>query len=242
MFQDPPRTGSDPRLSEQVAYYRARAPEYDLWALRAGRWDRGRAVNRRWFREVRALETALADFGPRGNVLELACGTGQWTERLSQYADRLTAVDAAPEAIEINRARAHGVPIRFVPADLLSWRPQERFDVVFFSFWLSHVPPNRFARFWAMVADALAPGGRVFLIDNARSDVAARVDPEDPGPDASSVVRHLSDGRRFRVWKVLFTPQELEAKTASLGWKLRARATGPFFQHASGGLAKPGSS
>jgi SAM-dependent methyltransferase len=234
MSQDPPRIGSDPRLREQVAYYRARAPEYDQWALRAGRFDRGRTVNRRWFREVRALEAALADFGPRGNVLELACGTGQWTERLSGYADRLTAVDAAPEALDINRARSHGVPVRFVLGDLLSWRAQERFDVVFFSFWLSHVPPNSFARFWAMVADALAPGGGVFVIDNARSDVAARVDPEDRGPDAFSVIRRLSDGRAYRVWKVLFTPQELEARTASLGWKLRARATGTFFQHASG--------
>jgi SAM-dependent methyltransferase len=221
-------------LGEQLAYYRARAPEYDRWSLRRGPFDRGRETNEWWFAEVEALRAALDAFGPRGRVLELACGTGQWTAHLARYADSLTAVDAAPEAIQINRARLDGLPVRHVQADLFEWRPSEQFDTVFFSFWLSHVPPERFEGFWDMVRSCLAPGGRVFLIDNLRSEAAAEIDPEAPGPEAGSVVRTLGDGRRFVVWKVLFTPEELVTATRALGWDLDVRPTGSFFLYASG--------
>jgi hypothetical protein len=36
-------------LEGQLAYYRARADEYDDWFLRRGRHDRGPEWNRRWF-------------------------------------------------------------------------------------------------------------------------------------------------------------------------------------------------
>ena len=82
-------------LREQIAYYRAR--EYDEWFLRQGRYDRGPELNRRWFDEVAEVRQALAAFNPTGHVLELACGTGLWTEPLLRQAARITAVDASPE-------------------------------------------------------------------------------------------------------------------------------------------------
>lgn len=57
--------------------------------------------------------------------------------------------------------------MRFIQADLFAWEPDRRYDVVFFGFWLSHVPPARFGSFWALVADCLKPQGRVFFADDA---------------------------------------------------------------------------
>jgi hypothetical protein len=54
----------DELLAEQVAYYRARAAEYDATAAVD---DASRAT----------LLEALEAFAPQGRVLELACGTGQ---------------------------------------------------------------------------------------------------------------------------------------------------------------------
>ena len=133
------------RLDEQLRYYRARAPEYDAWALREGGFARGPRERAKWFADIAKLERALDRFHPSGRVLELACGTGQWTERLTRYADRLTAVDAAEEALDLNRRRV-GDGVRYIHADMFSWEPAETYDVVFFSFWLSHVPPERFGR------------------------------------------------------------------------------------------------
>jgi hypothetical protein len=53
--------------------------------------------------------------------------------------------------------------VRFVEADLFTWEPDRRYDVVFMGFWLSHVPAERFESFWALVAAALAPRGRMFF-------------------------------------------------------------------------------
>ena len=218
------------RLDEQLRYYRARAPEYDAWALREGGFERGPRERAKWFADIAKLERALDRFHPSGSVLELACGTGQWTERLTRYADRLTAVDGAEEALELNRRRV-GDGVRYVHADMFSWTPTETYDVVFFSFWLSHVPPERFGQFWSLVRTALAPDGRVFFIDNLASPEAAALDPEHPGPDEGSVVRHLSDGRAFRVWKVLHRPKQLVAELNKLGWDAAAHRAGHFFLH-----------
>ena len=218
------------RLDEQLRYYRARAPEYDEWALRDGRFDRRPHERAAWFAAVAKLERALERFHPSGRVLELACGTGQWTERLVRYTDRLTAVDAAEEVLELNQRRV-GEGVRYIHADMFSWQPDETFDVVFFSFWLSHVPPERFDEFWHLVRSALAPGGRVFFIDNLATAEAAALDPEHPGPEEGSVIRHLSDGRAFRIWKVLHRPKQLEAELSRLGWDAAAHRAGRFFFH-----------
>ena len=132
-----------------------------------GFYGRGDTHRTKWFAEVAVLAKALTDFAPRGDILELACGTGWWTEQLVRYRDSLTAVDASPEVIAVNRVPLPSSGINYVQADLFNWRPERNFDTVFFSFWLSHVPPERFGGFWETVKACLNPGGRVFLIDSS---------------------------------------------------------------------------
>ncbi|MGH8315570.1 MAG: class I SAM-dependent methyltransferase, partial [Steroidobacterales bacterium] len=87
-------------LDDQIAYYRARAGEYDQWWFRAGRYDRGAEFNAQWHAETAAVETALdAWLAARkpAHVLELACGTGLFTRRIAPRVLQLTAVDASPE-------------------------------------------------------------------------------------------------------------------------------------------------
>jgi SAM-dependent methyltransferase len=181
-------------LAEQIAYYRTRADEYDAtYPLDVQADADGRAQ----------LLTALEEFAPYGRVLELACGTGQWTVELARHATTVTAVDAAPEALAICRRRVSAAAVHLVEADLFSWRPRERYDVVFFSAWLSHVPPQRFDDFWALVADCLTPGGRVFVIDELPA--AAVVERPVPGQPAPAVRREVATGPAFRA--VTCTPQ-----------------------------------
>jgi len=92
-------------LQSQLDYYRARAQEYDEWFLRQGRYDRGPELNRRWFEEIGQVRDWLSGWGDLGDVLELAAGTGLWTEVLLAQSRSIHCVDAAPEVIEINRAR-----------------------------------------------------------------------------------------------------------------------------------------
>ena len=222
-------------LSQQLAYYRARAGEYDDWWFRTGRFDRGPDANAAWLAETAALEAALERFGPRGEVLELACGTGLQTRHLVRHADHVTAVDGAPEVLELNRARLaeHGAgtaPVTFVEADLFQWRPPAgAFDACVFSFWLSHVPADRFAGFWEMVGSALAPGGRVLLIDSRRAPRSkARDHAIGPG-DSPAERRRLNDGREFEIVKRYYEPGPLAAELARLGWRSELHTTDEFF-------------
>ena len=84
-------------LSEQRRYYEARAPEYDDWWFRRARYRLDTEAEASWFADVAELDAELERFDPRGDVLELAAGTGNWTRHLVRHADRVTAVDAVPE-------------------------------------------------------------------------------------------------------------------------------------------------
>jgi demethylmenaquinone methyltransferase/2-methoxy-6-polyprenyl-1,4-benzoquinol methylase len=188
-------------LADQVDYYRRRAGEYDATA----------------YPDVEAAREQIAglvaEMGATGDVLEIACGTGLWTEALARTAGTLTAVDAAPEVLEIARGRVPAAD--FQVADVFSYRPGRRFDVVFFSAWLSHVPADRFEEFWETVAGLLADGGRVLFIDE-HVDEAGK---EAYVADRDEVVeRRLNDGTTFRVIKNFVDPVELAARLRRLGW------------------------
>lgn len=214
-------------IEEQRAYYRARAPQYDDWWQHRGRYDRGPELAGEWDREVATVAAALSAFGATGEVLELAGGTGWWTERLARTADRLTVVDSSLEAIDRNRARVGRADVSYVVADLFAWRPGRTYDVVFFSFWLSHVPRSRLDSFWSFVGSCLKPGGRVFLIDN-RDDPLPGSDTKDPYvvEYASDLhVRRLDDGSEYRVVKVKYEPEELATLLEREGWRAQIAAT-----------------
>jgi demethylmenaquinone methyltransferase/2-methoxy-6-polyprenyl-1,4-benzoquinol methylase len=176
---------------------------------------------------VDVVEQALDSFGPTGDVLELAGGTGWWTQRLAGRADRLTVVDASSETLQLNRSRVARTDVDYVTADLFSWRPDRTFDVVFFSFWLSHVPRDRFAVFWSLVGDCLGPAGRAFFIDT-RHDPMPTTSIKDPyvvqyGPDLQQ--RRLYDGSEYRVVKVVYEPAELQSLLADQGWRADVSGT-----------------
>lgn len=231
---------AEPLLREQVDYYRARAGEYDDWWERRGRYDHGPEWNARWRAEVQAARDALARFRPAGEVLELACGTGWWTAELARYAGRVTALDASPEVLALNRARVGGAAVRHVQAEIFGWRPDQRYDTVFFSFWLSHVPPERFAAFWDTVRAALRPGGRVFFLDSLRAETATDTGGRLPDTGSTVAERRLADGRAFRIVKVFYDPAELPARLRELGWEVEVRTTGEYFLVGSGAPAAEG--
>jgi SAM-dependent methyltransferase len=210
---------SDP-VAEQKRYYAERAPEYDDWWYRRGRYELEPEALVRWQADAAEAEAALAAVAPRrsagGTVLELAAGTGIWTRKLVRLADRVVAVDANAETLALNTSDAE-----LECADIFGWEPPERFDLVFFSFWLSHVPEGEFDEFWSLVRAALVPGGRVFLVDSGAGDTAHTGTDQANGEET----RSLSDGRTFRIVKRRRRPDELAARVRPLGFELDLHET-----------------
>lgn len=207
-------------IEEQLSYYRARAPEYAETAFPELADGTLEAATREFI-------GVLDDFAPAGDVLELACGPGTWTPELLRHARTLTAVDGSPEMLRLAAAKVLSERVRFVEANLFDWRPDRRYDVVFFGFWLSHVPLELFEQFWSLVDDCLVPGGRVLFVDDAFRTPDELIE----GERSSVIRRHLTDGTPYRAVKVPHTPEELEARVTALGWRIRVRrsAFGPFF-------------
>lgn len=222
-------------LAEQRLFYRRRAPEYDEWWQRRGRYDRGEAEAAEWRAQVDTVAEALSRFGPRGDVVELAGGTGWWTQRLADGADTLTVVDASPEALVMNRRRVGRHDVGYVVADVFGWPLRATHDVVFFSFWLSHVPRARFGAFWVLVGSQLRANGRVFFVDNRLDPTRVGFDPYviDDGADVQR--RRLGDGSEHRVVKVFYEPTELADLLSRQGWRAQVHGTRWFIY----GSARP---
>jgi 2-polyprenyl-3-methyl-5-hydroxy-6-metoxy-1,4-benzoquinol methylase len=202
---------TDDVLADQVDYYRRRAREYDVTAYGDVAVARAR------------IDRLVAEMQPTGKVLEIACGTGLWTEALAGLAETVTAIDAAAEAIEIARARVRSPKVTFEVADVFSWTTSERFDVVFFSAWLSHVPTSRLEQFWQLLRVLLAAGGRVLFIDE---HVDGREKESYVAGRDEIVERRLQGGETFRIIKNFVDPQRLEAWLRGMGWDCQVRRDG----------------
>ena len=82
--------------------------------------------------------------------------------------------------------------------------------------------------FWDLVGRCLTKDGRVFFIDSL--DVQSTTfDHRENRAGEVTVTRELNDGRRFRIFKLFYAPDELTQRLAALGWKARLSCTPRYF-------------
>lgn len=227
-------------ISEQQDYYRARAAEYDEWFERTGRYDHGPELNARWREEADEVRAALRDTDLGGDVLEFAGGTGIWTLELARRAESVTVVDASAEMLAINRQKLDdaglGEKVTRQEADIFAWRPDRRYDAVFFGFWISHVPDERLAEFLATVRAALKPGGCVFYVDSKREASGTAADQPLSAPENPVMTRRLNDGRTWRIYKLFRSPDVMDRAFAECGIDLTVHETATYFQYGIGAV------
>jgi demethylmenaquinone methyltransferase/2-methoxy-6-polyprenyl-1,4-benzoquinol methylase len=220
-------------LQDQIEYYRARAPEYDEWFYRQGRYDLGEEHTRQWQREAQQVRDQLHSAAGFAHILEMAPGTGIWTAELIQIGARVTALDASPEMIKINRAKLLSGQVDYQLTDLFRYEPQRQYDMVFFGFWLSHVPAERLSPFLDRVKRALKPGGRLFFIDSAEVDLSrSHTGTANLGQEKQR--RVLKDGREFDIVKIYYDPAQLTDALRLHGFDIEVQSSGDFFIYADG--------
>ena len=214
--------------AEMLAYYEARAPEYDDWYLRRGRYARGPIHDTAWNAELDMAGRWLDGLPIAGEIVELAAGTGWWSPLLASKGE-LSLYDAAPAPLERARERlvAHHLRAHLHLRD--AWAaPDRAVDAVFAGFWLSHVPRARLGSFLDLVRTWLKPGGTFAFIDSLSDPQSGTADQPLSVDDLA--VRRLNDGRQFTVVKVYYQPRELEAALAASGFTAaEATTTGRFF-------------
>ena len=231
--QAPPEP--DPIGGEMVAYYEARAPEYDDWYLRRGRYSHGPIHDTAWNAELDAAGRWLDGLSMDGRIVELAAGTGWWSPLLAQKGE-LWLFDAAEGPLERARDRllAHGLRAHLHVRDAWAEPDGEPAGVLFAGFWLSHVERRRTGEFIGLASRWLAPGGRLAIIDSLPDPQSGAADHGPVATDGRSV-RRLADGREFTIIKVYRTPDEVAAVLVAAGFvDVDVSTTGRFFLLATG--------
>jgi ubiquinone/menaquinone biosynthesis C-methylase UbiE len=144
-------------------------------------------------------------------VLEVACGTGYWTQFIARKALKVHACDINDSVLEIAREkpvprgrasffRADAVCLEGVPAGC---------DAAFAGFWWSHVKKSDLAMFMKNLAVHLEPGAVVGILDNnfaaSSSTAISRRDAE----GNTYQKRKLANGEEYEVLKNFPTANEL---------------------------------
>lgn len=198
----------DKILREQLEYYNARAQEYDATAYPHQTTDPCKS-------DYEHIVRMIAQLGEVDHTLELACGTGIWTPDLLKVSQRITAIDGAAEMLATTRAKlGDDARMSYQQADLFVWQPDQAYDIVFFGFFLSHVPPEKVPAFLDSVTSATRSGGRVMIVD----EHAAGRQVSGPVEEAIFQTRTLRNGTSYRIIKVYYDPQDIVVKLKERGF------------------------
>lgn len=176
-----------------VDYYAARAAEYDLTA---GYTD-PEAEPLRGGAKARYQELFLGL-----DVLEIACGTGYWTEVVAQVARTVLATDVCEQMLASARQRLAGFGnVRFRVADAYSLEDVPGgFSGAFAVWWWSHVPKRLVPQFLATLHDKLRPGALVLFVDQVSTAYEPMNQCVGAGEDRLEE-REVSGGRKFSIVK-----------------------------------------
>jgi len=190
-----------------IEFYARRAGEYENMYLRPERQP-----------ELRWLERAVMQAFAGEDVLEVACGTGYWTQFIAQSARSIVATDVNREVLERAKKKDFGVcRVSLVESDALSLHGLTgTFTAGFAGFWWSHIPKDETARFVRAFHARLRPGAPVVLMDN--SFVAGSSTPISRADAAGNTyqIRQLADGSRHEILKNF--PSEHDLRTSLESW------------------------
>ncbi|MCW5590695.1 MAG: class I SAM-dependent methyltransferase [Burkholderiales bacterium] len=196
-----------PSRDEMQSYYAARAPYYDDVYDKPERRE-----------DIAFLKSHLPAVFAGRKVLEIACGTGYWTQHIAPAAAAMTATDAVAQPLDLARGRPGVGAVRFALADAYDL-PESlgTFDAAFAGLWLSHVPVERRNEFLSSLHRHLAPGAKVVLIDNSEVQLKDFPIAERDAHGNTWQMRRLKDGTMHRVLKNFPSRAELEAMIAGFG-------------------------
>jgi demethylmenaquinone methyltransferase/2-methoxy-6-polyprenyl-1,4-benzoquinol methylase len=206
--------------TEMTRYYAERAAEYDRIYDIPG-WQDGLAELRRQI---------AARFAGR-RVLEVACGTGHWTQELARVAASVHGSDVNDETLALARARPWPRGnVTFERRD--AYAPSasgRRFDAGFAGLWLSHVDLARMAEFLDAFHSHLVPGAVVLAFDERdrprRPLAASRVDAAGNRYE----MRTLANGTRFEIVKNFLEEARLRALLGPRATGFTYSALGAFW-------------
>ncbi|MDJ0598512.1 MAG: class I SAM-dependent methyltransferase [Crocosphaera sp.] len=184
-----------------VNYYAQRAKEYENIYTKIERQD-----------DLQILRKLLQELLAGHNVLEIACGTGFWTQEIAKTAHLITATDINKEVIDIAKAKEYEKDnIQFQTLDAYNIpTTYGDFTAAFAGFWWSHIPLNRIEGFLKNLHQVLRPGSLVIFLDNLFVEGSNTEIIRTDNDGNTYQLRTIKNGKKYEILKNF--PQEWEVK------------------------------
>lgn len=185
-----------------ITYYSSRAKEYDLVYNRP---DKKRKEEQNHIKKY--LEKKFA----KKDVLEIACGTGYWTEPVLKTARHITATDASTEMLAIaqNRLKKHK-NVQFFLSD--AYTPLTKvpaYSGAMALCWFSHIPKKNIKKFLSALHERLEKGAFVVFVDNVlRPELGGKLVKKKGSRDTYKL-RSLNNKDKYAILKNYYTETQL---------------------------------
>jgi ubiquinone/menaquinone biosynthesis C-methylase UbiE len=199
--------------NDLVGYYSQRANEYERIYAKPERQE-----------DLSRLRDHLGSFFQGDHVLEVACGTGYWTEVIARSAHSIFATDITEKVLAIAKTKDFGgAAVEFQKADAYALPKFDGlFNAGFGAFWWSHIPKARIQEFLTSFHSHLEPGAKVAFIDNRYIEGSSTPLCRVEGNGDTYQMRTLQDGKLHKVLKNFPSPDELKATVGDLGIHVEA--------------------
>jgi len=194
------------------AYYAKRAAEYERIYAKPERQA-----------DLAALRSRIPALLAGGSVLEVACGTGYWTDLIAPHVRSITAIDYAEETLAIARAKKYPANrVEFAQGDAYALPDfGRRHDALFAGFWWSHVPLARLDSFLDSVDKVVAPGSIVAFLENRYVEGSSTPISRRDAEGNTYQARKLDNGTAHEVLKNFPTEPELIERASAHGHEAR---------------------
>lgn len=143
-------------------------------------------------------------------VLEVACGTGYWTQIIARRARFVRAVDINDEMLDRATTKLRGLKNTMLEKND-AYRLagiNELYDIGFGGFWWSHIPKQKIPYFLSTLSSKLKSEANVIMVDNNYVDGCSgpvtSVDAE-----GNTYQTRINDGCSYKVLKNFSTPEDI---------------------------------
>lgn len=189
-----------------IKYYKDRAEEYEKIYSKPERQE-----------DLQKATEILQDLFLDGEVLEIACGTGYWTERIAKSAASVLATDINEPVIEIAKQKPYPEgKVSFKIADMYGLNPDQPAGSLFGGFIWSHIPLQDLDRFLQTVNGLVSPGGTVVFMDSIYVEGSNHPITRTDEHGNTYQTRKLSDGTSHLVLKNFPSGTFLEEKLSGI--------------------------
>jgi demethylmenaquinone methyltransferase/2-methoxy-6-polyprenyl-1,4-benzoquinol methylase len=142
--------------TDLVSYYKFRAEEYEKIYSKPERHE-----------DLKSAATILQEIFADKQVLEIACGTGYWTEKIAATATSIFATDINESVINIAKQKdLSNKKVSFGIADIYNFNHSHKFESLFGGFIWSHILLQDLDKFLSTVNRLVSPGSTVVFMDN----------------------------------------------------------------------------